>query len=311
MFPEAATFLDRLRTHLQLDDGVEHEIVREMRAHVEDRVDRLVSQGVREDAARRMVIGGLGRPQTFAHLMRQAHLVTPWREALFGAAPLLLMGAVIGARVWQQPPVAAASFALVVAVTLYGLSLGRPVWFYPWAGVALSLPLVVGYIAFAVLHREIPAFAAGHAAALSVLGVAGAALYFPAGMVVVATAVLVAVRRDWLDASVLLSPLPGTFVWVVALHRAGGLRSPDASLAGTSDLLGIVYVCMALAMVAFLRARSRATKVATMLAAAVLLVWIGTPLDSQEALLTLAVRALLLATFLLSPALLLRRSPAR
>lgn len=308
MFPEATTYLDRLRAHLELGDSVESDIVRELETHVEDRTERLVRDGIAEPEARRMAIGRLGRPQTFAHLMRQAHVITAWREALFGAAPLLLVAALIGARLWQLPAFAIASFVLVVAITLYGLTQGRPVWFYPWAGVALTLPLIAGYIAFAVLRSAIPQIAAGHAGPWELLGVAGAGLYFPVGLLVVAGAVGVAIRRDWLDASVLVSPLPGIFVWLIAVHRSGGLRYPNGSLAGTSVLLGIVYLCMALATVAVLRSRSRTTKVAMILSSALILISIGTPVDSQEAVVTFAVRAVLLAVFLLSPALVARRS---
>ena len=246
MFPQTASYFDRLREHLRLDDSIEADIVRELQAHVEDRVELLVQGGASDRAARARVIGRMGRPQTMAHLMRRAHVVTPWPEVLAGSAPLLLMAALITGRLWQQPAFAVGASVLVVAVTLYGLLQGRPTWFYPWAGVALTMPLVAGYFAFEVLREQIPALAAGSSDATVVLGVAGAALYFPVGLIVVVTAVLVAARRDWLDASVLLSPLPGVFVWIVAVHHAGGIRHANASMAGTSQLLGVAYVCMAL-----------------------------------------------------------------
>lgn len=308
MFPEAAIFFHRLRAHLQLGPSVDSEIVRELETHVEDSTERLVLQGVSEHQARHLVISRLGRPQTLAHLMRQAHRVTPWHEALFAAAPLLLVSMLIGVRLWQHPAVAVGSCLLVVAVTLYGLSQGRPAWFYSWAGVALTLPLIAGYIAFAVAQQQIPQLAAGHAGPSVLLGVAGAGLYFPVGLLVVVTAVLVAARRDWLDASVLLSPLPGVLVWIIAIHHAGGLRHPDASVIGTSELLGVVYLCMASSVVAVVRSRSRPTKIAIILGAALLLVSLATPRDSQSALLTIAIRASLLMVFLLSPALMVRRA---
>lgn len=311
MFPEAVTYLDRLRAHMHLGDGVEMEIVRELETHVEDRLETLVRDGASERDARRLVMGALGRPQTLAHLIRQAHLATPWPEALFGAAPFLLASLLIGARLWEAPALAASSSAIVVAVTLYGLLQGRPAWFYPWAGVALALPIVAGYIAFSDLQQQLPALAAGRAGPLDVLGVAGAGLYFPIGLLVVAGAARVALRRDWLDASVLLSPLSGVFVWIIAIHRGGGLLHASDSIAGTSELLGTVYFCMALATVAFLRSQSRVVKVATIIGSAVLFVSIGTPVDSEAALATAALRAVLLAAFLLSPALAVRRSLER
>jgi hypothetical protein len=73
-------------------------------------------------------------------------------------------------------------------------------------------------------------------------------------------------------------------------------------------MLGLLYACMALAAVAFLCSRSRSTKVATILASAVLLVSISTPIDSQAGFITVALRMVLLVAFLLSPALVVRRS---
>ncbi len=311
MFPEAATYLNRLREYLRLDESVESDIVRELQTHIDDGVERLVHDGVCVRDARARIIGRMGRPQTLAHLMRRAHVVASWPEALAGAAPLLLMAALITGRLWQQPAYAVASSVLVIVVTLYGLLQGRPTWFYPWAGVALTMPLVAGYFAFEVLREQIPALAAGSSNATVMLGVAGAGLYFPVGLIVVVTAVLVAARRDWLDASVLLSPLPGMFVWIVAVHHAGGIRHANASMAGTSQLLGVAYVCMAFTTIAVLRSRSRTTRIATMLVVALALVSLGTPIDSQAALLTIGVRASLLAAFLLSPALVVRRALER
>ena len=311
MFPQPATYFDRLREHLRLDDSVESDVVRELQSHVEDSVDRLVHGGVPEHDARARVIGRMGRPQTLAHLMRRAHLVTPWPEALAGATPMLLMAALIAGTLWQQPVIALAASVLVVAVTLFGLFQGRPTWFYPWAGVALTMPLVAGYIAFEVLREQIPALASGSASPTVVLGIAGAGLYFPVGLVVVVGAVLVAARRDWLDASVLLSPLPGVFAWIVAVHHAGGIRHANASMAGTAQLLGVAYVCMAFATIVVMRSRSRTTKIATMVVGALALVSLGTPLDSQAALLTVGLRAGLLGVFLLSPALVVHQSLER
>ena len=138
----------------------------------------LVARGVPEQRARRTALEGFGRPQTLAHLMRQANQTALWSEALLGGAPFALLAALLGLQLWRVPAVAAAASALVVAVTLYGLWLGRPRWFYPWAGVALLLPIFAGYIAFAVLRTEVPVVAAGAGTPYALAGIAGASLFF-------------------------------------------------------------------------------------------------------------------------------------
>lgn len=309
MSSETTAYFERLRMHLRLGDPVESDLVRELATHVEDRVGQLVADGMPEARARETAIAGLGRPQTLAHLVRQAHLVTPWTEALAGAAAFLLVGLMIGTGLWQQPLAAAAAGTLVIAVTLYGLWLGRPAWFYPWAGIALTIPIIVGYIAFAVIHREVPLLLDGTAGPLGLAGFAGSLLYFAVGLVVVAAAMLVAVRRDWLDASVLISPLPCALVWVIAIHRAGGITSAGAALTDTGALLCAIYVCMAVAAVVFLRAPVRSLKVTTLVGAALVL-FLGSTLllDPSGGLVSFAGRAALLLAFLLSPALVARQA---
>ena len=309
MSSETTAYFERLRMHLRLGDPVESDLVRELATHVEDRVGQLVADGMPEARARETAMAGLGRPQTLAHLVRQAHLVTPWVEALAGAAAFLLVGLMIGTGLWQQPIAAAAAGTLVIAVTLYGLWLGRPAWFYPWAGIALTIPIIVGYIAFAVMHREVPLLLDGTAGPLGLAGFAGSLLYFAVGLVVVAAAMLVAVRRDWLDASVLISPLPCALVWVIAIHRAGGITSAGAALTDTGALLCAIYVCMAVAAVVFLRAPVRSLKVTTLVGAALVL-FLGSTLllDPSGGLVSFAGRAALLLAFLLSPALVARQA---
>jgi hypothetical protein len=305
MSSDVAGYLDRLRIHLRLGGSQDADIMRELAAHVEDRVEELVQRGVPAARAQRMAIDGLGRPRTLAHLLQQAHLITPWRDALFGAGAFAFLAAVVGGQLWRAPVLAVASAAVVVAITLYGLWLGRPAWFYPWAGVALSLPLVAGYIAFALLHRA----AGGDVTPIALAGIAGAVLYFPVGLVVVAAAILVAVRRDWLDASVLLSPLPGVLVLIIAAHRAGGLASGADPVPTTSLLLFATYACMSMGALLFLRAPMRHHKVTLLVGGALLLLGGATLIAWPDGgVVTLAGRAVLLLAFLLSPALVARHA---
>jgi len=309
MSSEIAGYFERLRAHLRLDDGFESdEVMRELAAHVEDRVDELVRRGVPPERAASVALRGFGRPRTLAHLLRQARFITTWGDALLGAAAFVVVAIVLGAELWRVPVLMVTATALVVGVTLYGLWQGRPAWFYPWAGAALTLPLAAGYIAFAVLHRELPRLAQDPGA-LSLAGVAGALLYFPIGLFVVAAAVLVAVRRDWLDASVLLSPLPGVLAAIIAVHRAGGPAESGQALSDASAVLFIVYVSMAVATVAFLRASTRSIKVMTLVGGALALLSTSSLfVDPNGSLLTLGARGALLVGFLLSPALVARHA---
>lgn len=309
MSSEAARYFEQLRSHLHLGERIERDVLRELAAHVEDRVDDLMGRGVPEARAVDIAIRGLGRPRTLAHLMRQAHLITPWSDAILGATPLALLGAVIGLQQWHQGATVAALTVAVVGMTLYGLWLGRPPWFYPWAGVALTIPLYAGYLAFLLLNHGLPRLLQGDFGIWALTGVAGAALYFPMGAVVVAGGVLVAVRRDWLDASVLLSPLPGALAWIVAIHGAGGLTSVGAPPTSASLTLGGVYLAMAVAAVVFLKAPTRQLKVTTLVGSALfLLLACSLIADANVSFVSLGARSVLLLAFLLSPALVARHA---
>ncbi|MDE3096325.1 MAG: hypothetical protein KGK07_10050 [Chloroflexota bacterium] len=306
---ETARYVQRLKPHLRLGGALESDFLREIEAHMEDRVASLVARGVPEPLARRRAVQGFGRPRTLAHLMRQAQLTTSWREALLGAAPFALLAALLGLQVWQIPAVAGAGSALIIGCTLYGLWLGRPAWFYPWAGVALLMPVFAGYLAFAVLNAELWNVLHGAATPYALAGIAGAGLYFPIGLLVVAASVLVAARRDWLDASMLLSPLPIVFVWIIEVHRGGGLLAADGSLSGMAPVLAAICLCAAAAAFVFLRATSRAVKCATLVTSALLLVLAATLLiDPSGGVMTLGGRAVILLAFLLSPALVARHA---
>lgn len=309
MSSEAARYFEQLRSHLHLGERIEADVLRELQTHVEDRVDDLVRRGVPEARALEIAIRGLGRPRTLAHLMRQAHLVTPWNEALLGAAPLALLAPVIGLELWRHGAVIAPVAVVIVVVTLYGLWLGRPAWFYPWAGVALTIPLYAGYLAFLLLSHGMPRLLHGEDSLWAWVGVGGAVLYFPVGAIVMAGAVLVAVRRDWLDASVLLSPLPGALACIIAVHDAGGLTSFGAPSTSTSLTLGSVYLAMAVAAVVFLKAPTRELKVTTLVGSALFLLLASSLVaDADVGLVSLGARSVLLLAFLLSPALVARHA---
>jgi len=309
MSSETARYIQRLRAHLRLPDALEADFVREIEAHVEDRTAALVAGGMSPRRAQRRALEGFGRPQTLAHLMRQAHLRTSWGEAALGAAPYLILALLLGPGLWRTPLAAAVAATVIGGVTVYGLWLGRPAWFYPWAGVALLMPMFAGYIAFAVLQQQLPRLLGGDIDTFAVAGAGGAALYFVVGALVVGASLLVAARRDWLDASMLLSPLPIVLAWVVQVHRAGGLLHADGGLGGVAPALALACLCAAAATAVFLRARTRSVKLVTLTGSALLvLAAVSLVVDPSGGLVTLGARGAMLLAFLLSPALIARHA---
>ena len=300
MSSELQTYLEGLRSSLGLGSAADDEVVRELRGHVEDTIADLRSQGLGEDEARRRVLGRLGRPRALAAQFHSAYIPAGWQDALTAAAAFLIVGALFLSHLWNEPLAVLAVATVVVAVTLYGLWHGRPTWFYPWAGLALTLLSFVGYFAYVLLERAAGA-ASGGFDALALAGLAGSALYFPLALAILVSCIVVASRRDWLDASLMLSPSAPVLVWLAKVHGEGGIEA--GAPAGADAALAATFLAMALAVAVFVLVPARGMKLATMCAtAAVVLVATSAMSGAETSAMALAGRATLLFGFLLSPA---------
>lgn len=278
-------------------------MVRELCTHVEDRLAELQATGLGKEEALRVLLRRLDRPRVLARQFQQAYRQASWHDVFTAAAAFLLVSALYATHLWSQPPAVIGVAFVIVGVTLYGLWQGRPSWFYPWAGLALTLLSFCGYFAFVLLERAARLMAEGHFDMLPMLGFAGAALYFPLALAILASCILVASRRDWLDASLMLSPSAPVMVWLAVLHQNGGVQEVGASVAGADTALAATFLTMAAAVAVFVRVRTRTLKLATMFATAALALFaVSSIYDPQLSLPTLTGRALLLFGFLLSPA---------
>ena len=305
MSSQLELYLERLRSTLQLDPDENDDVVRELRSHVDDRLTELRRTGLSEEEAQRVLLRRLDRPQTLARQFQQAYHQASWHDALTAAAAFLLVGALYATHLWSRPEAVIAVASVIVTVTLFGLWQGRPPWFYPWAGLALTLLSFCGYLAFVLLERAFQMMGDGGLETLPVLGLAGAALYFPLALAILGSCILVASRRDWLDASLMLSPTAPVVVWLAALHQHGGLDEIGASVARADTALAATFLTMAVASAVFVRVRTRSLKLVTMLVAgALVLLAVSSSHTPQLSVTALSGRALLLFGFLLSPALL-------
>lgn len=303
MSPEVTAYLRRLRDQLRLDPRVEAEIVRELHDHLEDQANEFVQAGIPERQAWSQGLARFGRAESIAHSIRGAHLEASWTDTFFGGAAFLLPGALIGGGLWRNPFAVLAAAICVFAVVAVGLRQGRPLWFYPWVAIALIPPFIAGYIAFVFLsHQVMDLDAARSTAALVEIICAG--LYFPVAGLGLATLILLVVRRDWLDASLMLAAIPPMLAWLVEVRALQGLANAQAQLHDLSTLIGSVYLGIAVAVVAFLRGQRRPRKVAALLIASVVLVSASSVAAGAGVLsFVLIRRTSLLLIFLLSPAL--------
>ncbi len=305
MAADLKSYIQRLRARLDLDAAVADDIVREMETHIEDRLAELQRGGIDSDHAQRSLSERLGRPTALAREFQQAYASATWNDALTAAAAFLFVAALYATHLWNHPAAVSGVAVVVVAATLYGLWRRRPPWFYAWAGLAFTLLSFCGYFAFALLQRASQPIADGQFEPLAMLGVGGTLLYVPLALIIAASCVRAGSRRDWLDASVMLSPSAPVIVWLAALHEHGGIFDGAAEMAVADMALASTFMLMAAAAGLFVRLRSRPQKLATLIGAAtVTLATITAVYDPGVSLNALTARTVLLFGFLLSPALL-------
>jgi len=299
------SYFDRLRSSLGLGAPVESEVMRELQTHAEDHLADLERGGLSREEAMRVLLRRLSGPRSLARDFHEAHRRASWHDVLMATGAFLLVSALFATHLWSTPVAVAGVAALIVTVTLYGLWRGRPMWFYPWAGLALTLLSFCGYLAFVALKETAGPIADGRHEAVLVLGFAGALLYAPLAVLILASCIRVASRRDWLDASLMLSPTAPVVVWLATLHQRGGIHEGLPAMGGPDSALALTFLAMAVAAAVFVGVQSRATKLATLcVTAALVLFTVSTVYDAQLLLSELTGRAILLFAFLLSPVIL-------
>jgi hypothetical protein len=301
---ELTTYFDALRSELDLAPHEEREVVNELRAHVDDQLAELRRHGLTVREAERAVLRTLERPRTMARQYQQAFRQATWHDAGVAAAAFLLAGVLFALHLWDQPLAVITVAATIVGATLYGLWQGRPAWFYPWAGLALTLLTFFGYLAYSLLELSAGALGGGiGVGAVGLLGFAGALLYFPLALALLASCIRAASRRDWLDASLMLSPTAPIVAWLATVHHEGGLRDAGALVAGADTALAATLLAMAGAAALFVRARTRSAKLWTIIATGMLaLIALSAIYEADLSLTALMARAVLLFGFLFSPA---------
>lgn len=276
--------------------------MRELQTHVDDRLQELEDAGLSHDEAMRTLLQRFERPRALARKYQDAHSVSTWNDAAIAASAFLLAGVLYASHLWSNAAAVIAVAAVIVAVTLYGLWQGRPRWFYPWAGLALTLLSICGYFAFLLLDRAAGSLGEGGYEPFSLLGIAGALIYVPLAIAILASCVRVASGRDWLDASLMLSPSVPVIAWLTTLHQNGGALEARDAIAGADTALAVAFLAMALAAAVYVRAHARQVRMVTLLAMGfVLLLTISGMQDAGLSLTALMGRALLLFGFLLSP----------
>ncbi|HEX5369917.1 MAG TPA: permease prefix domain 1-containing protein [Dehalococcoidia bacterium] len=304
MFRDGAEFLTQLRQQLRIPHDEAEDIIRELRDHIEDRIEALRAKGLTHAEANSIVLRGLGAPNVFAFHLSEGDVGATLFQIFIGALPPFICGAALVGHVSSKPWGLAALVILAAVVTLYGLARDRPPWFYSWAGLCVSLLILFGYLAFLGLSHEMSAIGDGGLDPFRLLAVGGLLLYMPVAALAALLVLLVAVRRDWTDASLVLAPLPAMLL--VMRHLHGG---PGDSIHAMSFDLTTLCALAGVATALYMAVPTRSLRVVLLVSCSLLLPLFATEMISTSGvvLMKLLGRQLLILLLLLSPWLLAER----
>jgi len=121
---ELRHYLDDLRGNLKLDPVDEKEIITELEAHVEDRLQELKEAGLSNEEAVERCVGLLGSAKMLARQIYEAHSQGTWRQALLASTPHLFFALLFAPRWLVGVAWLPVIFGSFIGIVLYG-------WYHP------------------------------------------------------------------------------------------------------------------------------------------------------------------------------------
>ncbi len=291
MVTELSRYLDSVRDNLRLDLSAEREVVSELEAHIDDRLQELRQAGLSEEEAANTCVKLLGSAKLVARQIYEAHSQGTWRQALLASMPHLLFGLLFALNWWQGIGWLLVMLVLVLGVAVYGWWHGKPAWLFPWLGYSL-LPVVVAGLLLLYLPKGW--------SWVAIL------LYIPLALWLLYRLTVQTIKRDWLYSSLMLFPVPIILGWFLAVQLEG--RFPAFSVERLHDLapwIGLSFLALAVTAAAFIRLRQCWLKVAVLFISGLLtLIMAVCYAEGRLGLPTFLVLILVLLSLFLTPALL-------
>ena len=201
-------YLDRLGYEIQASPEETAEVLREIRSHVELAVYEMEQDNGDRVACLDRALGRFGTAEQIGRQLRQVHGRSTWWEAGLAALPLLLFGYLFSAfraPAWVAP-------ATLAVATVVAWRASWPLWWWAWLG---WLPCVIP-------------------------GAPGGLLW---GAVMYVVILLLVSRRDWLEATLAIYPLPTAWAFRRAVLVSNEVRNVGWSATALSMLsLGMALV---------------------------------------------------------------------
>lgn len=243
MTTELSHYLDNIKYNSKLGHADEKEIISELEAHIEDRLEELTESGLSKEEAIKTCLGQMGSAKSVARQIYEAYSQGSWQQVLLASMPHLLFGLLFALSWWQHIGWLFVVLSLVLGTSIYGWWHGKPTWVFSWLGYSLLPVLAVGllliYLPRGWLLLAIP-------------------LYLPLASWWLFHIIIQTTKRDWLFSSLMLLPIPIIIGWFLAVSP--GARFTEYSLQRVNYFapwIGLSFLTLALTIAAFIRLRQR------------------------------------------------------
>ena len=287
-------YLDAVRDNLRLDSSTEQEVIRELEAHIEDKLRELKEGGLSEEEAANSCLRFLGSAKSVARQVYEAHSQGTWRQALLASSPHLFFSLLFALNWWRGIGWLLGMLALVLSVAVYGWWRGKPAWLFPWLGYCL-FPVVAAGLLLLYLPRG--------------LSWVAILFYIPLAFWLLYSITVQTLRKDWLYGSLMLLPLPTVVGWLLAVEPVQ--QFPEHWLDRIylfAPWIGLSFLAMGVAAAVFIRLRQRWLKLSVLGVSGILtLTMITYYTEGRLSLLAFLVLIIVMLNLLLIPALVERR----
>jgi hypothetical protein len=256
MTSELTRYLETIKIKSRLNPPDAKEIMSELEAHFEDRLQELTESGLSPEEATRTCLGQMGSTEIVARQIYEAYSQGSWKQVLLAAMPHLLFGLLFMLNWWHYAGWLSLVLILILATTVYGWWHGKPAWVFSWLGYTLLPVLTLGLVLL-YLPR-----------AWSLLTLI---IYLPVTLWWLFRIIIQTIRRDWLFSSLMLLPLPIITGWFLAISSQGKITETSLErLNYFAPWIGISFIALALTIAVFLRLRQRALRIGLLAASGLL-----------------------------------------
>jgi hypothetical protein len=256
MTPELIQYLTKIKYGAKLADSDEPEMMSELEAHIEDKLEELTGSGLSEEEAVSTCLGEMGNTKLVARQIYEAYSQGSWKQVLLASMPHLLFGLLFLLNWWHYLGWLTLVLLLVLATTVYAWWHGKPAWIFSWLGYTMLPVLGIG---LALLYLP---------AGWSLLTLP---IYFPIALWWLFRIVVQTTKRDWIFCSLALLPLPIITGWFLAVSPSGKLTAYSMERINSfAPWIGLSFLALALTIAAFIRLRQRWLRIGLMAASGLL-----------------------------------------